>query len=116
MEIKIVKDAITISELMSLAQNQFGNVIKAVIDTEQEIMGVGGEFHSEIEALLIEKEKSERNNTWGVNLILDEAGDNFVEFDSMINLKPLLGNKTRDVENQATRIRIRNVVKKLVHA
>lgn len=115
METRIVKDKITLEELKALAHEQFGNVIKAVVDIEQEIMGVGGEFHSEIEALLIEKEGSERNNTWGINLVLDEAGEEFIEFDSMINLKPLLGNKTRDVEDQETRRRVREAVKKLVY-
>lgn len=115
METKIVKDNITRDELRVLAHEQFDNIIKAVVDVEQEIMGVGGEFHSEIEALLIVKEGSERNNTWGINLTLDETGDEFIEFDSMINLKPLLGNKSRDVENQETRRRVREVVKKLVY-
>ena len=116
METRIVKDKIALDELKSLAPKTWGGVIKAVVDIEQEIMGVGGEFHSEIETRLIEEEGSARENTWGINLDLNEpkGSSNLIEFDSMINLKPLLGNKSRNVENQETRIRIKEIVNRLV--
>ena len=114
MEIRIVKDRISLDELKALAHKQYGDIIKAVVDVSTGIMGVGGEFHSEIEALLMEKEGAERENTWGINLALNETGDSFIEFDSMVNLKPLLGNKSRGVENPEVRKKIKTIVDRLV--
>ncbi|HEY4528562.1 MAG TPA: DUF5674 family protein [Candidatus Paceibacterota bacterium] len=114
METKIVKDKVTLTELKTLAHEQYGDIIKAVVDVEQGIMGVGGELHVDIQSLLIEKEKSQNQSTWGINLYLDKIGDDFIEFDSMINLKPVLGNKTRGVENIEIQNRIREIIDRLV--
>lgn len=114
METRIVKDKITKDELKNLAHEQYGDVIKAVVDVEKEIMGAGGELHIDIQSLLVEKENSHGKDTWGINLYLEKIGDDFIEFDSMINLKPNLGNRTRDVENPEIKDKIREIVNKLV--
>lgn len=114
METRIVKDKISRAELRVLAHEQYGDIIKAVVDLEQGIMGVGGELHVDIQSLLIEKESSRGDTTWGINLYLDKSGDDFIEFDSMVNLKPLLGNRTRGVEDTAIQEQIRAIVAKLV--
>ena len=114
METRIVKDKITKDELKSLAHEQYGDIIKAVVDIEQGIMGVGGELHVDIQSILIEKENSVAHDTWGINFYLDKTGEDFLEFDSMINLKPALGNRTRGVEDIEIRSKIREIVNKLV--
>ena len=114
METRIVKDKITRDELKTVAHEQYGDIIKAVVDVNQKILGVGGELHIDIQSLLIEKENSQGNDTWGINLYLEKIGDDFIEFDSMINLKPLLGNKTRGVENLEIQNTIREIITKLV--
>ena len=110
MKTVVVKDTVSIPELKALAHEFYGDVIKAVIDVRQGILGVGGEFHSEIERLLIEDHDAQREDTWGINLLLDKSGNDFIEFDSMINLKPAHGNRTRDVENEEARQNIRSIV------
>ncbi|MEX2032982.1 MAG: DUF5674 family protein [Candidatus Colwellbacteria bacterium] len=114
METRIVKDKITPDELRALAHKQYGDVIKAVADVSQGILGVGGELHIDIQSLLIEKENSQGNDTWGINLYLERTGDDFIEFDSMINLKPFLGNKTRGVENVEIQNKIREIINTLI--
>lgn len=114
METRIVKDKITRDELRSLAHKQYGDIIKAVVDIKQEIMGVGGELHVDIQSLLIEKEGSRGDSTWGINLYPEKDGDDFIEFDSMINLKPALGNRSRRVEDKETQEKIRKIVNRLV--
>lgn len=114
MKTRIVKDKINLKELEALAHEQYGDIIKAVVDVEREVMGVGGELHIDIQSLLIERENSQGQDTWGINLYLEKTGDDFIEFDSMINLKPLLGNKTRSVEDIELQDRIRKIVNKLV--
>ena len=114
METRIVKDSITMSELRALAHDQYGDSIKAVVDIEKGIMGVGGELHVDVQSLLIEQEHSRGEMTWGINLYLDKTGDEFIEFDSMINLKPSLGNRIRGIEDTAIQATIRSIVHKLV--
>lgn len=114
MEIRIVKNPISKEELLILAKEGFGDLVKAAVDIEQEIMAVGGELHMDEEVLLIEKERSKQNNVWGINIYPGKAGDDFIEFDSMINLKPAFGNRSRGVDDQDIREKIKSVVMKLI--
>lgn len=113
MEIKIVKNQISIEELKKMASAEFGDVVKAVVDIEQGIMAIGGELHADEEVLLTEKENSQREHTWGINIYPMKSGDERIEFDSMINLKPSLGNRSRNVENQEIREKIKTIFRKL---
>ncbi len=90
-----------------------GDFVKAIVDVEKEIMAIDAPMHSDLFEFLIEKENSEPKDLWGINFYPDKEGDDFIEFDSMMNLKPGLGNKTRGVENIETREKITEIVKKL---
>ena len=114
MDIKIIKDHISINELKIMAKEGFGDVIKSVVDIRQEIMAVGGELHADEEVLLMEETESKRQDTWGINLYLEKTGDDFIEFDSMINLKPHYGNRSRGVEDSQIRDKIKKIVNKLI--
>lgn len=114
MDIKIIKDKIGKKELEEIAKEGFGDMIKAVVDIEQEIMAVGGELHADEEVALTESENSKREFTWGINLYPGKSGDDFLEFDSMINLKPQYGNRSRGVEDSTIQKKIRIVVNKLI--
>lgn len=114
MEIRIIKDPISKSELRNIAEERFGDLVKAAVDIEQEIMAVGGELHIDEEVLLIERERSRQENIWGINMYPDNSGDDFIEFDSMINLKPAFGNRSRGINDPKIREKVIAVVKKLV--
>lgn len=90
MSVKIVKNPISKKELAEIAKNQFGDLVKAVVDTEEEIMAIGGELHADEEALLLEA-GSKQENLWGANLYPQKLEDEWIEFDSMINIRPSLG-------------------------
>lgn len=100
--------------MILMANAEFGDVVKAVVDVEQEIMAIGGELHADEEVLLSEEEGSQRKNTWGINIYPNKSENEWIEFDSMVNLKPNLGNRSRDVENPETRKNILKTVKKLI--
>ena len=51
MDITIIRDAVTRHELNDMAKQQFGDMVKAVVDVEQGIMAIGGELHSDEEAM-----------------------------------------------------------------
>lgn len=115
MKIVTIDEKISRKELGERAQKMFGNLVKAVVDIEKGIMAVDAELHADEEALLLEK-GSEQKNLWGINLYPELIGDDFVEFDSMINLRPSQNNRSRGVESAETRERIIAIIDKLVTA
>lgn len=113
---KIIRDkkTITLEELTAMSEKMFGKLVKVVVDIEREIMAVDAELHVDLEDLLLENE-SIQDNLWGSNFHPSKFPDqNWVEFDSMINVRPIVGNMSRYVENEQTRKKILNVVNKLV--
>jgi hypothetical protein len=112
--IKVIKEPIRKSELSEIADEVFGDFVKAVVDIEQEIMAVGAELHADEEVMLTEEEGSKRADTWGVNIYPGRSEDEWVEFDSMVNLKPAQRNRSRNVEDPDVRERIKEIVSKLV--
>ncbi|MDP2651443.1 MAG: DUF5674 family protein [bacterium] len=75
---------------------------------------VGGELHADEQEVLIDQEGSGQEHLWGINLYPEKSGDEFVEFDSMVNLKPTFGNRSRGVDDQAVQKKIREVVSGLI--
>ena len=108
-----VRDRITRADLVLQAKTGFGDMIKAVVDLERRSMVVGGELHSDEEAMLLD-DGSTQSNLWGINLYPGDRGEGFIEFDSMINVRPAQGNPSRDVADGSIRDRIRAVVTQLV--
>ncbi len=104
----------TRAKLHEAANNNFFILVKAVVDIKQEIMAIGGELHADEEVWLSEHYDSTREFTWGINLYPEKSGDAFIEFDSMINLKPQFNNRSRDIESQEIRKQIVAIVSKLI--
>jgi hypothetical protein len=111
MDIKIYKTAVSEKEIKAIAEKQFGDMVKFVVDVEDGIIAAGGDLHADEEALLIDK-GSKQENLWGINYYFE--GPDKIEFDSMINLRPSLGNRSRGVEDPQIQEKIRNVVKDLI--
>ena len=112
---KIVRpsEPITLHELRNMAAATFGDMVKAVVDVERSILAVDAELHADEEAVLLEQ-GSRQADLWGINLYPEMQGEDLVEFDSMINLRPACGNRSRGVEDQALRERIIAIVSALV--
>lgn len=110
---KIITDKISAGELNEMSKKMFGNLVKAVVDIEKKIMAVDSELHADEEALLLEN-GSEQKNLWGINIYPELAGDDFVEFDSMINLRPSQGNRSRGVDNPEIRKKILEITNQLI--
>lgn len=88
-------------------------MVKAVVDVGRGIMAVDAELHSDEEAALLD-DGSRQADLWGINLYPDESGDAWIEFDSMINVRPALGIRSPSVEDEQIRASIRRVVSTLV--
>jgi hypothetical protein len=113
MDVRIVQDAITKEELGTIAAQQFGDMIKAVVDVERGIMAIGGELLADEEAVLLEN-GSRQENLWGVNLYPEQPPSEWTEFDSMINVRPAKNNRSRSVENATIRDAIVAIIHRLV--
>ena len=110
---RIITTILDINELKAMATATFGNLVKAVVDVERKLIAVDAELHSDLEALLLES-GSKQKNLWGINLYPEIQGDDFVEFDSMINMRPSQGNRSRGIENEEMRKSIIEIVTKRI--
>ncbi len=110
---KIIKTTLTLNELNEMAGNTFGNLVKAVVDVERELIAVDAELHSDLEALLLE-DGSKQKSLWGINLYPQLQKDEFIEFDSLINMRPSQCNRSRCVESQEIRQKIISIVEKKI--
>ena len=110
---EIVDKPIAMERLAQMAETGFGDLLKAVVDVEQGLMAVDADLHSDEEALLLAN-GSRQEHLWGINLYPDLSGEEFVEFDSMINLRPSQGNRSRGVDDPDVRARIIDIVESLV--
>ena len=110
---KIISTPISISELKAIARESFGDMVKAVVDLKKESMAIGGELHADEEAALLAA-GSAQADLWGINIYPDQQRGKWLEFDSMINIRPSQQNRSRTVENAALRKKITEIVNKLI--
>src|SRR5665213_3356823 len=103
-------DSITVAELSEMAQKMYGGIVKGVVDIKKHVLVLDAEMHADEEQFLLEK-GSEQADLWGINLHPDKFGsDDFIEFDSMINIRPRQSNMSRSVEDEAIRKKIIGLV------
>lgn len=107
-------DKISVYELSQMAARMYGNMVKAVIDINKNILVVDAELHSDQEQFLLEQ-GSLQGDLWGINLYPDQFGTaEFIEFDSMINIRPRQKNMSRGVEDLELRRRIVSLVEQKI--
>ncbi len=110
---QILTEKISREQLKELASNTFVDMIKCVADVNRGLLAVDAELHADLESMLLEQ-GSEQEFLWGFNLYPDETGDDFIEFDSLINIRAWQGNRSRDVEDENVRKQIEELVSKFV--
>lgn len=107
----ILEKPVTRAELIELAENFYGDMVKGVVDVDKELLAIDAELHSDLEGLLL-GEGSLQEALWGINLYPEADDEDFLEFDSLINIRPRQGNRSRYVENEEIREKIRIIVNK----
>jgi hypothetical protein len=108
-------DKINVKDLQQMAEKMYGQIVKADVDVAKKIMVLDAEMHADIEAFMLEQ-GSRQEDLWGINLHPDDFGtDNFIEFDSMINIRPKQGNRSRYVDDKKTRQQIVDIVQGAVY-
>jgi len=114
MPTKIIEQQVQKTDLLDLElKSTYGALVKAVVDIKRAIMIAGMTMHSDGEAVLLES-GSKQADLWGINLYLQQSGDEWIEYDSVINLRPSHGNVSRGVDDPKIRQKIREIVNQLV--
>lgn len=110
---EIVDKSVTRQYLVTIQDNFFGDMVKGVVDVEKGLLALDAELHADLEKLLLEN-GSRQFDLWGINLYPELEGEDFIEFDSMINIRPYQNNPSRDVLNPEIRERIKSIVNNLI--
>lgn len=110
----LVGEKITLTELKQMAEKMYNRLVKAVVDSEKNVMVVDAGVHADEEDFLL-GHGSNQGHLWGINLYPYKFGtDGFIEFDSMINIRPSWGNKSRGVDDPVVQKKIIKIVNELV--
>jgi hypothetical protein len=114
MNIKVVEDRIDIKELKEIAKEYYFPMIKGVVDIDKEIIAFGGEYHMDANMVLIDNGSSQ-SNVWGFNVYLDKDRNDWIEYTSLINIRPSLGNMQIELKDQIIRDKIKSIVNKKIY-
>jgi len=106
---QIVNEKISRAELAKISDHYFGDMTKGVVDVTAELVAIDAELHADLETYLLEN-GSRQEDLWGINLYPDEDGEDFIEFDSLINIRPRQNNRGRGVNDPAIREKIREII------
>lgn len=91
-------------------------MVKAVVDVTRRVIAIGGAMHADEEATLLQ-DGSRQADLWGINLYPSEHGtDAWIAFESMTNIRPAQGNRSRGVDDPTAQAAIRRMVDALVVA
>lgn len=112
-DIIIISVPLTKKELEEISKKRFGDMVKAVVDIDRAIMALGGELHADEEAILLD-DGSQQKNLWGINIYHALPRDQWIEFDSMINIRPGHGNRSRSVDDDQIRQKIIEIINRLI--
>ena len=113
MIIRIVDDSISLDELREIAKEYYIDMIKGVADISKEIIAVGGEYHMDANMKILEN-GSIQSDVWGFNILFDRPKDERIEFTSLINIRPLAGNRSMEVEDEEIRKKMSDIINRKI--
>jgi hypothetical protein len=106
-------EPIAIDDLRALVPGRFRDFVKGVVDLRRRIVLLDADMHADQEAALL-AEGSDQRDLWGINLYPQLEGTTWLEFDSLINIRPSFGNRSRGIDDAATREAVTALVESLV--
>lgn len=84
---------------------EYDGMIKIVVDIRRRILSGGGEMHADCESVLLD-DGSEQDDLWGANWYPNEQR---IEFESLINIRPRLGNRSILIQDENLRRQVESV-------
>ena len=113
MDIKVFSSVISKEELSILAKAGYGDMVKGVIDIPKRVLALGGELHSDCEQVLLDQ-GSKQQNLWGFNIYPEKAKEEYLEYTSLINIRPRQGNMDREIKDLKLRAQIKEIIDSMV--
>ncbi|OHA21417.1 MAG: hypothetical protein A2849_00265 [Candidatus Taylorbacteria bacterium RIFCSPHIGHO2_01_FULL_51_15] len=107
---RIIEKPITRAEAKEIAKKFYVDMVKGVVDVKRQIIALGGEWHMDANTRLI-AHGSKQPNIWGFNFYPDS---NHIAFTSLINIRPAQNNRRIEVENEALRKQMEEIIRKLI--
>lgn len=107
--------SISLDELRMMSKNMYDGLVKVVADIRLKKVAIDAEMHVDEEQLLLE-DGSKQEDLWSFNVYPDKYGtDEFIEYDSMINIRPSQNNNSRSIESTAVQKSIVELLQEVVH-
>lgn len=113
MNIKILERPITRLEAIEIGEEFYKEMVKGVVDIQKEIIAIGGEYHVDANAVLLGNGSSQ-SDIWGFNVYADRPNDTWIEYTSLINIRPLANNRTITVEDENIRQAMKKIIQKFI--
>ena len=92
-----------------IAQEFYKTMIKGVVDIENNIVAFGGEYHIDANQKLIER-GLKQEDIWGFNVYLDRPRNTWIEYISLINIRPSAGNTDMEVSDPKIREKMKQII------
>ena len=89
---------------------EYDGMIKIVVDIRRRALSGGGEMHADCESKLLE-DGSEQDDVWGANWYPAEQR---IAFESLINIRPSLGNRNILIQSQELRDSVESVTREIL--
>ncbi|MFH1283402.1 MAG: DUF5674 family protein [bacterium] len=115
MNIEIIKTKISKQKLHKIAKNNYGNMVKGVIDIHLKIIALGGELHADAEAILLQK-GSNQQDLWGFNIYIDKPISKRIQYTSFINIRPAQNNRSLEIKNAELKAKIKRIIDSLIRS
>ncbi|MEK7093492.1 MAG: DUF5674 family protein [Patescibacteria group bacterium] len=113
MDIRIVETTIALSDLRDVAKEFYDDMVKGAVDIENDIAAFGGEYHIDASNVLVEQ-GSHQGDIWGFNVLLDQPKESWIEYTSLINIRPQAGNRGMEVMDAKVRDRMKKILDALI--
>ncbi|HKZ70869.1 MAG TPA: DUF5674 family protein [Anaerolineales bacterium] len=109
MPIHLLRERATPQQVQEMLA-RYEKMIKDVVDIRQKTLAGGGEMHADCEAILLE-DGSEQDDLWGANWW---PKDQRVEFESLINIRPRLNNRSVILQSEELRQPVEAITRQLL--
>jgi Protein of unknown function (DUF5674) len=102
--IYVLRDKATSAQVAEMVK-EYDSMIKIVVDIRRHILAGGSEMHADCESVLLD-DGSEQDDLWGANWY---PADQDIVFDSLINIRPRLGNRSTLLQSEELRQKVASV-------
>lgn len=109
MPIHILREKVTPEQVREMLV-EHTIMIKIAVDVRRQILAGGGKMHADCESVLLDNE-SNSDDVWGANWYPAEQS---IEFESLINIRPRLGNRSLILQDPDLCAKVENIARVLL--